>query len=278
MLRELIVYLLSASALLATEDTRLFSILTNREGAGLFSMFSDVLALVDSYDRGLFQGIEVNFGEEGFYWVKDYGPNWWSYYCEPISLGEKRNVWKGEYSQLPNIVKRYCYKSREEAYQVIRKHVRFRPYLIQEVEKFISINFSGYYVIGIHYRGTDAPGKLSYKIYIDEIEQIIGTLKSDNYKIFASTDDECFIDCLLQRFPHKVCFQQGILRSVNNQPLHFNKDYDLYLQGKEALIDCLLLSKSSCLLLSFSNLSLWAAILNPYIPVKDLSKSLPIVN
>jgi len=277
-LRGWIISLLSAFALLAAEDSRPFCILTNREDAGLFSMFSDVLALVDSYDRGLFQGIEVNFGDEGLYWVKNYGPNWWSYYCEPICLGEKKNVCKGEYSQLPNMVSRYYYKDRREAYQLIQKYFRFRPYLMQEVEEFVSTQFSGHYVIGVHYRGTDAPGRLSYKDYIDEIQKTLSELSTDNYKIFVATDDEYFIDFLLQKFPEKVCFQKGILRSKTNQPLHFDRNYDLYLHGKEALVDCLLLSKSSCLILSFSNFSLWAAILNPYIPAKDLSKSLPIVN
>lgn len=281
MLKRLVISLFclfSVFSLQAKERGRPFCILTDRKGAGLFSMFSDVLALVDSYDQGIFQGIEVDFGEEGLYWVNNYGPNWWSYYCEPIILGEKRNIHKGTYDHLPNIVNRYYYKSREEANRLIQKYFRFRPYLLQEVEEFVASHFADNYVIGVHYRGTDAPGKLPYEVYINKMQQIISELNTDNYKIFVATDDELFINFIDQKFPNKVCYQQGILRSENNQPLHFNAHYDLYLQGKEALMDCLLLSKSSCLVLSYSNLSLWAAIINPYIPAIDLSKSLQILN
>lgn len=276
-MNRLVVCLLSVFSHLIADDIRPFCILTDREGAGMFSMFSDVLALVDCYDRGIFQGVEIDFGEKGLYWVKNYGPNWWNYYSEPISLGEKNNVFKGEYSELPNMARRYDYKDRKEAYNLIEKYIHFRPYLLKEVENFVHAHFDGCYVIGIHYRGTDAGG-LSYDLYFNKIRQITQLLKKNDYKIFVATDDQSFIDDIIEKFPNRVCFQQQILRSSDQRPLHFNAEYNLCLQGKEALIDCLLLSKSSCLILSFSNLSLWAALLNPYIPALDVSKSLPIVN
>ena len=158
-LNRLVVCLLSVFSHLIADDIRPFCILTDREGAGMFSMFSDVLALVDCYDRGIFQGVEIDFGEKGLYWVKNYGPNWWNYYSEPISLGEKNNVFKGEYSELPNMARRYDYKDRKEAYNLIEKYIHFRPYLLKEVENFVHAHFDGCYVIGIHYRGTDAGGQ-----------------------------------------------------------------------------------------------------------------------
>jgi hypothetical protein len=276
----LLIPLLCAPLYASLEESCEFYILENREGAGMFSMFADVLSLICSYELGLLQGFEVDFGEEGLYWEKTYGLNWWSYYCEPISLGEKKNVCRGEYSKNPRRVARYDFKNREEAHALIQKYIRFRSPITHDVEAFENENFKDCFVIGIHYRGTDAPeSSPSYEVYPAEVQKIIHSLKLDKYKIFISTDEQPFIDYMENQFPSRVCSQSGILRSVKGgEPLHFNSTYSRYAQGKETLADCLLLSKSSFLLLSYSNLSLWASFFNPYVPLIDLSQKLPVVN
>ena len=65
---------------------------------GLFSLFNDILALLDSYEKGNYSGIEVNFGTKGLYYDPDHGPNWFEYYFEPIQTV------KDEQSIIHNVV------------------------------------------------------------------------------------------------------------------------------------------------------------------------------
>jgi hypothetical protein len=257
-----------------------FYVLENREGAGMFSMFADVLAAICSYERGILGGFEVDFGERGLYWEKNYGPNWWTYYCEPLALGEKKNICRAEYGQIEGAISHYTFKNRHEAHALIEKYIRFQPDVKNDIESFVEANFKNYFVIGIHYRGTDAPASSpSYEIYPKKIKKILRSLKIDNYKIFIATDEQSFIDYMETQFPFRICTQNGVLRSSqDHQPVHFSSNYSRYKLGKEALTDCLLLAKSSFLLLAYSNLSLWASFFNPDVPVIDLSRKLPIIN
>src|SRR5262245_50770754 len=58
-------------------------------GAGMFSIFTNVLWLCDDYEKGAISGFEVRFGRRGAYFDQAMGQNWWEYYCEPLSCGNK---------------------------------------------------------------------------------------------------------------------------------------------------------------------------------------------
>ena len=72
-LHVIFLLLLSSFPLNADEDKREFYLLRCREGAGMFSMFSDVLALTRCYEDGLFRGIEVDFANGGLYYDETMG-------------------------------------------------------------------------------------------------------------------------------------------------------------------------------------------------------------
>lgn len=264
---------LTVSPLSCREDQRIFYVLKNREGAGMFSMFSDVLALVYSYEKGVFRGIEVDYGSEGLYYDQNHGPNWWNYYCEPICFGERKNVREQVYSNALGISPRFFFKDREEAYHLIQKYIHFLPHIVEKVEQFKQRYFQDHFVIGLHFRGTDAPASSPpFEIYKREVEKLIRSLSLNDYRIFIASDELPFIDYISAAFPGCVCYQPNALRSGRNgAPLHFNNSYNHYLQGEEALIDCILLSNCSHMMLAYSNLSLWAALLNPFVPMNDLS-------
>lgn len=259
------------------EEKKTFFVLENREGAGMFSMFTDVLALVASYEKGIFGGIEVDFGNEGLYWDQNKGSNWWIYYCEPISLGKKKNICKDTYGKQRGMEPHYCFNNRIEAFNLINKYIRFKPHIVNIVKTFANQHFKENYVIAIHYRGTDAPwSSPAYETYAQKVKEIILTSNLKNYKIFIAADEQPFIEYMETQFPLHVCFQKGVLRSTKGgNPLHFNFSYNSYKKGEEALVDCLLLSHGDCLLLAYSNLSQWAAMINPYSPVIDMTNKLP---
>ena len=63
-------------------------------------------------------------------------------------------------------------------------------------------------MIGLHYRGTDkaseAP-KVPYEQVQMEVRQITDTLPEDfPYKIFVATDEQAFLDFMIQHFPGKI--------------------------------------------------------------------------
>lgn len=254
-----------------------YFVLRNREGAGLFCLFGDVLALLHSYEMGLFRGVEVDFAEEGLYYDPNLGSNWWNYYCEPIAIGEKNSVYAGDgsYQKMSEI---FFYKNRQEAFTFIKKYIHFRPYILEKVDQFTRIHLDDSYLIGIHYRGTDAPESCPpYEVVLKIVERVLSTISTTNYKIFIATDEEPFIRFMESVYGDRIVYQQDIYRSTQGGiPLHKNPHHNHSKQGEEAIIDCLLLSKCELQMLSYSNLSLWAALLNPKARVIELSTALPI--
>ena len=80
-----------------------------------------------------------------------------------------------------------------------------------------------------------------------------------------------FLDYLIALFPDKVCFNTAAIRSESNRPLHASHP-NPYQGGEDALLDCLLLSKSDILVRTSSNLSLISSFFSPEIPVINLSE------
>jgi hypothetical protein len=242
---------------------------------GLFSIFFDVLSLLECYEKGIYTGIVVNFGTKGLYYEKKYGPNWWTYYFEPIQIGNINNArilllndpncpvssWNFE----------MCAK-KELAYDLIKKYVKLKPKIEEKINRFIKENFTSY-MIGIHYRGTDkiseAP-RVSYEEVVQSVYDLVSMLDVSDYKIFVATDEAGLITYLKSYFPNQLCFSDAI-RSTNNTPVHEPKTHP-YQAGKDAVVDCILLSKTDYLIRTSSNLSKASTYFNPHLPVIELSQ------
>lgn len=248
---------------------------------GMFGIFFDVMAMVQSYDKGLFSSVEVDFAETGTYYDPSYGPNWWSYYCEPIRVGKRQapivEVWG---MTIPEIS---CWHidlnvSREEAHDLVEKYIHFKPHILAKVDQFCQTHFQDSTVIAIHYRGTDkvceAP-RAQYEYVVELLQKELSELSHDNFKIFVATDEEAFLTYMLEQFPGRVCYQEGATRSTNGQPVHSTIVNEIYLnvdtpykRGEEAVIDCLLLARAHTLLRTSSNLSKFSTFYN--LNLKDI--------
>lgn len=254
-----------------------YVVLGCRKNAGVFSVFLDVLALVKYYDKGLYSGIEVDFQHKGLFYSQERGRNWWSYYCEPIAYGKKELKRVVKLQGDPPFVKPYeieFHTTREEANALIEKYFKFKPHILDKVEKFVRENFSGRTVLGIHYRGTDkvaeAP-RVEYERVLSAAEKIISQWGEEEAVIFVATDEQPFIDAAKMAYGNRVCCYEGSLRSSDGRPVHFDKAHDPYEIGECAIIDSLLLSKTSCLLRTSSNLSLWSTYFCSELPVVEIS-------
>ncbi|MDE3045651.1 MAG: hypothetical protein KGJ02_03295 [Verrucomicrobiota bacterium] len=266
-------------ACVLSAEERPFVVLKAHE-IGMFGAFNQVLALVKLYDRGLYRGMEVDFGKKGLYYDPAHGDNWWTYYCDPISVGEREGVLEVS-GDVPYARRREAewYTMPEEAFSLIEKYIHFKPHILEKVRAFEEAHFRDHVVIGVHYRGTDKLESEASKVYpfdvFRHVQQLVRQLLMDRikYKIFVASDEQRMVDMMKSMFSTHFCCQEKALRAVKGRPPpHFDRFYDRYLCGEEALIDCLLLSKCDLLVRTSSNLSLWATYLNPTMPVTELNQ------
>lgn len=240
----------------------------------MFSIWMDVLALTHCYEKGMYDGIEVDFKKTGLYYDADHGENWWSYYCEPILLGqqnEHRYV-IGDPPGFPGSIENVV--SRHQAHTLIKKYIYIKPEVLNIVDTFQKENFLDQPVIGIHYRGTDKVAQEAIRVPFEDVAfkiQSISFAKGWKHaKIFVATDEQAFLDFMIARYGNRVCFQNAE-RSSDSNPLHLNHASP-YQHGLEAMVDMLLLSRASCLIRTSSNLGRWSTYFNPDMPVYELNE------
>lgn len=240
--------------------------------AGMFSVFTGALGFLNVFDAKKQVGFEFNFGHKGLYYDREKGENWWSYYFEPIKKGRSKNKIKRVIRD--DNVRSLSWSAaltmdRKRAYQLINKYVKVKPHIRQKVAKFVKTKFQDNYMIGVHFRGTDkifeAP-RVPYERMRDVITKAVTSLNTDRYKIFVATDEQAFLDYINQEFPGKIVSYDSY-RSKDDKPIHF-RGYGQYKMGEDALLDCLLLSKSKYLIRTESNLSLCAGYFNPTVPIE----------
>jgi len=77
---------------------------------------------------------------------------------------------------------------------------------------------------------------------------------------------------MIATFGHLICYYQDAIRSVNGKALHVDPAHSPYRVGREALIDCVLLSRTDMLIRTSSNLSLCSTFFNSDLPVQELNR------
>jgi len=244
---------------------------------GMFCIFQDVITALYTYEHDGYAGVEIDFAKTGFYYDPTKGPNWWNYYFEPISLGKSQAphhlIVYGDHS-LFGMWRVEKGMTREEVCAYVTKYIHVRPSIQSTVDRFVNKKFKGYYVIGIHYRGTDkvveAP-RTSYASAKAEIDKQLSQNQDKKCRIFVATDEQQFLDYLKECYGNKVIYDAEATRSTNGKPKHENP-LSPYAEGKHALIDCLLLSKTDILLRTSSNLSMASTFFNLNLPVIELSR------
>ncbi len=151
-------FFLICSALLYASNGVYLNVNLHPYPCGMFSVFSYVAGLLYEYDTHDYAGIKVDFENCGLYYDPEYGPNWWQYYCKPICIGnEEGNRVKhfdvDEFATYAYFLQRELTKF--QVFHIIKKYIRIQDGIQQKIDKFALENFSGYHVIGVHYRGTD---------------------------------------------------------------------------------------------------------------------------
>jgi hypothetical protein len=251
-------------------------------GYGFFIDFLGVVGALRLYETRRISGVSINFGTDGVYYDPSVGENWWEYYFEPIHLGERVDSLVvpchhaiqigSDAINLTCVAEFQTY--REEAYHLIEKYIRVKPYIEGKVQQIVNDSFGYSTIIGVHYRGTDkwteAPMTPFENVaaYIDDAIAQLVEIGHFEIKIFVATDEQNFLDYMRERYPSRVICYEESERSGSGTAVHLSGSGGTpYKKGEDAIIDCLLLSKTDIILKTSSCLSLCSSYFNPYIPV-----------
>jgi len=127
------------------------------------------------------------------------------------------------------------------------KYVRVRPHVLAKVENFSQRHFHGRWVIGVHIRGTDFRYAFPTppERYLDALDRI---LREDPAAIvFLATDQRQYHEIFRERYGERM-ISSDCARSDDATAPHLAPDAQPYQAGEEALVDCMLLSRTNHLL------------------------------
>jgi len=161
----------------------------------------------------------------------------------------------------------------ELAVKLIDKYLIIKSDVLREVDEFCRESFRNEKVLGVHYRGTDKSREAPLVAY-DNVEKNINFYLEKFPKttyVFLSSDDENFIrfagNCSIAR---PVIFRNDTYRSTDKIPIHRSarNKYDI---NRDAIVNCLILSRCDALIKTASILSAWSKLFNPQLPVVMLN-------
>jgi len=238
---------------------------------GFFSNFMGVIGLLDRCEKS--GRTPTVLFDSGAYYDPGHGPNWWEYFFEPIAPADFRVVspFPSLHEQSDADAIRLSYFARDllslsRKHELVKKHIKIKPHILEKVDQFAVKEFNGHYVVGMHLRGTDKVRKEgAVRLPDDYIKKQIDAIlkKRPKYKIFLATEDSDSLSRMQALFKDRLVFWDSTRLSGN--PVHASKGCYGYKIGEDVLIDCLLLSRCDYLLASISNVSQCALVFNPRI-------------
>lgn len=236
---------------------------------GLGADFNNVLSLLHLYEMGFCAGLEIDYQDTGNYYDPRFGENWWNYYFEPLQVGNPDGSSICEHKSFVNGAISTLVATREENFELIQKYIRIKAPILAKVSAFEQNFFTTPFVLGVFHRGTDKhidATTMSYDEVGNRVENMLQLLSFPvtDIAIFVTSDEERFIPYMQQRFG-PILHLKNKVRATGATPIHFNSP-DPYQSGEDALIDCLLFSKTDLMMRMDSNLSQMATFFSPKTP------------
>jgi len=154
------------------------------------------------------------------------------------------------------------------------KYFSFNPMILDEVDSFSDRWFSGKQVLGVHYRGSDKSTEAPV-VSLESLRSRIIEILSNNPAlnlIFVSSDEKKTIQYLVDlHLPAPVIYREDVIRSDNGDQIHLQKQNSKSVINRDAMVNCLLLSRCDYLLKNASLLSDCSVIFNPKLKVSVMS-------
>lgn len=163
----------------------------------------------------------------------------------------------------------------ERANDLIDRYLVVREEVVGEVDTFCGQHFGDRRVVGVHYRGTDKVREsphVPYDMVRRNIDRYLELYPSTDC-IFVATDDANFLEHLQKAGPGPaILSREDSYRSRDGSPIHESSHTDKYAINRDAIVNCLILSRCEALLKTASILSGWSKLFNPRLPVVMLNK------
>ena len=163
----------------------------------------------------------------------------------------------------------------ELAAYLIHKYLAVKQDVLSEVESFCHQHFANRRVLGVHYRGTDKT-KESPVVPYDTVKRNIEhylKLRPETDSVFIASDDINFIENMERAsVGRSIIYRNDSLRSRDGNSIHESADTNKYEVNRDAIVNCLLLSRCDALLKTASILSGWSKLFNPKLPVVVLNQ------
>ena len=164
----------------------------------------------------------------------------------------------------------------ESATRLFKKYVKLKSEVQDYIEAFVENHFSQKGVLGVHYRGTDKKSEaepVSWSFCVKTIANFLDRNPQIDV-LFVSRDEQPFIEFIEKQFKGiEICYHDDKERSRDGGAVHTRPTVgDNYMKGKEALVNCILLSRCNALIRTASFLSAWSSIFNPTLPVIMLNR------
>ena len=171
----------------------------------------------------------------------------------------------------------YEYRHRAAVADVIQRHVRIKPNILNIIDSFQDKHFSDN-VLGVHVRGTDK--KLEYphkalpiEAYLEAIHKY--TENNPDCKIYVASDNNEAIGRIFKEFgPQRVVVTNAVRMKnyLSADPICLTPATGPK-HGEEVLIECSLLSRTNHLICTDSKVAAAALFINPNITTTYLNRA-----
>jgi len=234
--------------------------------AGMFSNMMGVLRALSEYSYVHVQWTQAMYKRDN---------NTWTQYFLPISMCSPvvspRARWHGASVGHPGKSKLSKELTRQDFHTATRR-IQLLPHLLVKIRHFKHRHF-GAHNLGVHIRNTDRRTDqvgIAQRLYVVPFSRIQTAVEKylelhpETTTIFVATDDETTMVELKRVFKDLVV-SQHIPRSRGNISIHDfrNKESTPYEKGEGALIDSYLLAECDHLILTASQLNMYALFLSP---------------
>ncbi len=266
--------------------------------SGFFSLVLRVLRILGRCDQ---EGLVpvVHFDRDCVFWSNDGycgAMNPWEYYFEPVSSTGLAKLLGVEPNALHDKRIEEIYVSRSDVIvsndwpelrcpdsvnadtylrDLFCRHVRIRPAIQDEVDKYVRTHFSGRKIVGVHLRGQEKEvetgrfhkkGFLEPYFYMLEVDRYLRD--APDAKLFLATDSVWIRDWFIKKYGNRVLSRAQVLSS--NADLGPHKTVGGPRAGAEVLVDSMLLARSSFFVHGISNVSRAVYWLNPGIDGRNV--------
>lgn len=226
---------------------------------GLVTTLNTILALLSKYEQSESDGLSANV-------LLDTNQNWWDILFEPLTVGTDPQP--AHVSSKDNYLiglRNLMHMSPEEAHRLIKKYIRIKQEIIQEVETFAQKNFQNNHVVSLFYVKQPAgiietiQPTLEPDTVITQLKEYLQTAPQ-NTKLFLVTRHKAFFDRMIAEFPDTIYFY------TPNPGQPMSGIENTLLEGKH----CLLLSKTNRIIGTDSGVLRLVHQFNPTVTIASL--------